>query len=323
MGTTHPIPPRIAVAGDVISERSKAKLQTAVRDFESLFVGYMLKSMRESMATDEMFGDNFGGDILDGMFDTELARQMSRNSGFGLAEMLYRKMTGEALPVQGTTSQTPKDVLPVRPEYLPGQIGSPAGSGGAGVSSPTPPPPAANATAAQATGTPAASRTPSPVTRMHDVSAHAVSPRHVNDKIDQRLIPYESAILEAAEKHGLDPNLIKAVIASESGGNASAQSPKNAKGLMQLVDTTATDMGVKNVWDPKQNIFGGSRYLQLLLQRFSGDVDSALASYNAGPGAVEKHRGVPPFKETQAYVRKVKDYFQYFSNLEGDGDDGK
>ncbi|MGA9121593.1 MAG: transglycosylase SLT domain-containing protein [Bacteroidota bacterium] len=321
MSGPNPIPPRITGIGDVSSDRTKAKLQTAVRDFESLFVSYMLKSMRQSMSTEEMFGDSFGGDILDGMFDTELAKQMSRNSSFGMAEMLYRKMTGEHLPAPGALTHGAKDALPVQPAGRKNSVVPQSGPDHAGAS-PTPPHPA-KSVAAPPSPTPE-----TPAGRKAGVASptgelHPVSPRHVSNGLDRRLIPYESAILEAAEKHSLDPNLIKAVIASESGGNAAAQSAKNAKGLMQLIDTTAADMGVKNVWDPKENILGGSKYLQQLLQRFSGNVDSALASYNAGPGAVEKHGGVPPFKETQAYVKKVKNYIQYFTNLEGGGNDGK
>jgi soluble lytic murein transglycosylase-like protein len=134
----------------------------------------------------------------------------------------------------------------------------------------------------------------------------------VRDSLDQKLQPYESMIASAAKDHDLNPSLLKAVIASESGGNARAVSSKHAKGLMQLVDTTAAAMGVQNVWDPEQNIQGGAKYLQSLLDRFGGNIAHAVASYNAGPAAVEKHGGIPPFKETRAYVDKVLKYLQHF-----------
>ena len=110
--------------------------------------------------------------------------------------------------------------------------------------------------------------------------------------------------------------MIKAVIAAESGGDRNAVSPKDAKGLMQLTDSTASDMGVRNVWNPGENIQGGAKYLQTLIQRFPGDPESVIASYNAGPGRVAKHGGVPAIPETQAYVRRVMNYMNYYEQEE-------
>jgi soluble lytic murein transglycosylase-like protein len=84
---------------------------------------------------------------------------------------------------------------------------------------------------------------------------------------------------------------------------------------MQLIDTTAAEMGVVNVWDPEDNIFGGAKYLSKLLNRFEGNVKNAVASYNAGPEAVKKYNGIPPYKETRNYVEKVMNYFEYFRQL--------
>ncbi|MBP7698289.1 MAG: lytic transglycosylase domain-containing protein [candidate division Zixibacteria bacterium] len=111
---------------------------------------------------------------------------------------------------------------------------------------------------------------------------------------------------EAAEANRLDSALIRAVIAAESGGNPRAVSPAGAKGLMQLMDTTAADMGVKEPFDARENIMSGTKYLRRLIDRF-GDLKLALAAYNAGPGTVERHGGVPPYAETRAYVEKVLD----------------
>jgi len=113
----------------------------------------------------------------------------------------------------------------------------------------------------------------------------------------------DSAIHRAAADSGLDPALIRAVIQTESGGNASALSPKGAIGPMQLMPGTASELGV-DAHDPVQNILGGSRYLASLKKQFGND-DLALAAYNAGPGAVSQHGGIPPYPETRAYVRKV------------------
>jgi soluble lytic murein transglycosylase-like protein len=202
-----------------------------------------------------MFGESFGGDILEGMFDMEMAKHISRSSGLGVGEMLYRQMTGEKLsPQAGKVSQGAR-------------------------------PPMARASA---------------------------------DTVSQRVGKFGEMIQEAADQHELDTNLLKAVIATESGGNAAAASNKDAKGLMQLIDSTAADMGVKDVWNPRENILGGAKYLRQLLDRFDGNLALALASYNAGPAAVEKHRGIPPYKETREYVQKVMNYMRAF---EGEGRD--
>ena len=114
----------------------------------------------------------------------------------------------------------------------------------------------------------------------------------------------ETLVKRAAKKYDLDPQLLQSVIQTESGGDPKAVSSAGAKGLMQLVDTTAADMGVDDVFDPEENINGGAKYLRLLLNRF-GDVEHALAAYNAGPSTVERYGGIPPYTETQNYVRRV------------------
>ena len=103
----------------------------------------------------------------------------------------------------------------------------------------------------------------------------------------------------------VDPALIKAVIANESGFDAHATSKVGAQGLMQLMPDTAASLGVRDAYDPSQNVAGGARYLRGLLDRFGGDTRRAVAAYNAGPGAVEKYGDVPPYAETQNYVQNV------------------
>jgi soluble lytic murein transglycosylase-like protein len=121
----------------------------------------------------------------------------------------------------------------------------------------------------------------------------------------------EQMLREVSARYHVDPALIRAVIETESNWNSSAVSRKGALGLMQLVPGTAQQLGVNNVFDPKQNLDGGVRYLQMLLQRYNGDLDKALAAYNAGPGAVDRARGVPQYRETREYVQKVTDsYFR-------------
>lgn len=113
-------------------------------------------------------------------------------------------------------------------------------------------------------------------------------------------------IAEAAREHGVDPRLVTAVAYHESGFQQDVVSSAGACGVMQLMPATAKILGVTEIFDLRQNIFGGTRYLRMLLDTFSGDLDLTLAAYNAGPGAVERHRGVPPYRETTAYVKNVR-----------------
>jgi soluble lytic murein transglycosylase-like protein len=124
---------------------------------------------------------------------------------------------------------------------------------------------------------------------------------------------YDDIILAAAEHHGLDPALVKAVIKAESGFDPYAVSPAGAKGLMQLMDGTAAGLGISDPFDPAQNVDGGTRYLRMMLDRF-GDIALALAAYNAGPGAVQKYGGIPPYSETRVYVPRVIENYQHYRN---------
>jgi soluble lytic murein transglycosylase-like protein len=118
-------------------------------------------------------------------------------------------------------------------------------------------------------------------------------------------------VQEAAQRHSLDPALVKAVITTESGWNARAISQKGAVGLMQLIPSTAQRFGVGNPFDPAQNVEGGTTYLKALLDRYNGDLTKSLAAYNAGERAVDLSGGVPAYRETQRYVQKVTDaYFR-------------
>lgn len=111
--------------------------------------------------------------------------------------------------------------------------------------------------------------------------------------------------IATARRHGLDPNLVLAVVAVESGFQPDAVSHKGAQGLMQLMPATARELGVTDALDPAQNLDGGTRYLRMLVARYGGDLGKALAAYNAGPGAVKRHGGVPPYRETHHYIDKV------------------
>ena len=146
---------------------------------------------------------------------------------------------------------------------------------------------------------------------MEDVSRDLPTPDDLlNDEatadqeVDEREA-LEPIIQEAAALHGVDPDLVKAVIQTESRFDPRAMSGVGAKGLMQLMPSTAKAVGIEDPFDARQNIFGGVKYLSQMMERYNGNTALALAAYNAGPGNVRRHRGVPPFRETRGYVTKI------------------
>ena len=123
---------------------------------------------------------------------------------------------------------------------------------------------------------------------------------------------FSEIINQAGRALGVDPYLIKAVIKVESDFDPDVVSSKGARGLMQLIPGTAKLVGCRNSFDPQDNIFGGAKYLRMMLDRFNGNLDHALAGYNAGPGRVEQYGGIPPIRETRNYVNKVNHYYQQY-----------
>ena len=156
-----------------------------------------------------------------------------------------------------------------------------------------------------------------PDSNIHSYSNWGASEASVLPSYSSNKNAFDQMIRQAAQQHGVSEGLIKAVMHTESGFNINARSPVGAQGLMQLMPATARRFNVSNAYDPQQNIFGGARYLSWLLKRFNGNTQLAIAAYNAGEGNIDKYGGIPPFRETQDYVRRVTSRFQnlYSSGL--------
>src|SRR5690606_4187022 len=226
----------------------------------------MLKSMNQTSGNG-LFGENsFGGDFFDSIFQFEIANQMSKGTGLGVAEQIYRRLTGEKFSTEVVNPKLqPLEKLPkIEVQKNTQEIGT-------------------------------------------------VKPS--NQSLN-RLSKYDDIINHASETYGVDKNIIKSVILAESSAKENAVSSANAKGLMQIIDSTAKYLGINNVFDPKENIMGGAKYLSELLRKYNGNLKFALAGYNAGPGNVDKYNGIPPFNETHTYVKRVIGYLKNFEETQ-------
>lgn len=265
-----------------LTDEQKTRAAEAARGFESMFFHMMLKEMKSAMLDEfkDDKTDTFGAETLEGFTDLALSDHMARSGrGIGIAEMVYSQLTG-GRQLEPITIEKQDSVSPVA---------------------------------------------------LQDMISKAVSDESedaaqtVNDalktnfggtfleRVENRLEQYSDIIKLAAEKFGVSQALIKSIITAESAGRNTAKSGAGAKGLMQLMDGAAKDMGVNNSFDPEENIMGGSKYIGKMLDMFDDNLELALAGYNAGPGNVRKYDGVPPFNETKNYISKVKDYLEYFS----------
>lgn len=282
----HPVSPKgsktksIKDAGASLDAK-KMRLRKATREFESFFILHMLKAMRKTIPQTDLMGNSLGRDIYTSLFDEELSKKIVGNSSRSLADVLYKSLEKHlAASERGESDTGPVEINTKiedkRLEHLP-----------------------SGRRLAETSPVTAENAGNSPVTPL---GFYKSNPKISADPVLEK---YGSIIEKASRSYDVDPRLIYSVIMAESGGKADAISSKGARGLMQLMDSTASEMGVADSLSPHQNIVGGTKYLRQLLDRYNGNMKLALAAYNAGPGVVSKYNGVPPYSETRRYVEKV------------------
>ncbi len=298
------------------------KLKKACQDFESIFIYYMLKSMRTSDSKSNLFGEGLGSDIFMQMFDQGLADKMAASGQLNIAENMFSKyaaMVGGA-DISASQPTRPVEVRdPVIRDNTIAPQASPTQKKVVSIESKSAVPDPQSAIPENEISSPPVSIS-EPQADATNVAAKslAISPTGLKKATSQKAVveKYHDIIATAAADNNIDPNLVKAVIMQESGGNPNAISSKGAKGLMQIMDGTAKMLGVTDPFDIKQNIEGGVKYLAGLIKKFEGDIQKALAAYNAGPGAVQKYGGIPPYDETTDFVNSVMSHFNGLFNFD-------
>lgn len=273
-------------------EAEKSRLRKATREFESFFIYQMLKAMRKTIPEQTLsqgvaLDGGLGKDIFTEIFDMEIARKATFGGHNSISELMYKSME-KLIDAQFEKPVSQPQIKSLdQPAVEPLEID-------------------------QTRPRPLPAREPQPI--KIERSDHGLPLRTVRRPLqsDPIMARFGQFIEEAAEENKLDSALISSVIRAESNGNPGAVSRKGAKGLMQLIDSTARELKVRDPFDPRQNIRAGSRYLRKLLDQF-GDLKLALAAYNAGPGNVTKHGGMPPFQETRDYVRRVTGFMKSVS----------
>lgn len=255
-------------------EAADAKRWKASMDFQSMFLGQMYKAMRKSVMGSEVTEMSQGREIFTEMLDQEYARMDSKNPLESGSQGIQKAVSGMSNSLAAQIYRT----------LLRQEGGLAPGGSDDGKDDIAPLPFMPVGAMARALG----GRKPQTLQ----------NPTLSRDVLDP--------IVDLASKtYGVAKNLIRSVIGQESAGKHLAVSPVGAKGLMQLMDTTAREMGATNSFNPRDNVMAGTRYLKQMLERFGGDEKLALAAYNAGPGAVDRFGGMPPFAETRNYVEKV------------------
>lgn len=277
-----------------LTESQRADFAKVARGFESMFVNMIFKGMKSAMLEEKKSDMTFGADTLEGYTDMAFADEVvKKGTGIGIADMIYQNFTGEKLG--GIKEMTPDQYNRFIQNLKPNSIKTVNNK-------------------IELESIDVIKNKNEDIKILNDNNTENTNKTNVavSNKLEDRLESYSDFIKQASFRFGVPENLIKSVISAESYGKPDAISSVGAKGLMQLMDGTAKDLGVKNSFNPFENILGGTKYLKQMMDKYEGKLDLVLSAYNAGPGNVEKFNGVPPFKETQNYINKVKHYMNLF-----------
>ncbi len=319
---THQLQQLITKKSSLSPEEKVAYWKTA-QGFESIFLYMLLKEMRKTVPTSTPL---LGGGILNTFADLQLAQQLGKAGQFGIAALAYEYFAQEPYDPatitqalqqiqQASAKQPAPHLQPAAssPMKSPNATDTPESGKSASVP-PSEPKPIAGRPPRQSVDTWSSRPSPNSPAPSAPIDASLFAKLHAPDGISpiaqevlryhQQVAPYLSIIQRAAQRWHFDPALLKAIIIAESGGNPRAISPAGAKGLMQLMDQTAQLLGVQDPFDPEENIFGGTRYLAQLRDRYD-NLELALAAYNAGPTVVDRYGGIPPYPETRRYLQRV------------------
>lgn len=326
---------------------------TVAKEFETMFVTELFKSMRKTIPESDYMKQSQGRQVYTEMLDAEYAKMAGEKDDMGMASLIFKTMVGPdveipkeshpgekplkdsrvfikkpaTLPINDIYSiDAPLDknqILEVPAESLKQILSLQLSHQALEVEQDLP----------RENSQDSAERSQFQNKELESLSFIqkniSITPDNTDKKSDSTFLnskylkgeKLEQMIQDTSRQFDLHPELLKQVVLAESGGNPYAKSPVGAKGLMQLMDGTAKDMGVRNVYNPQENLRGGAKYLKKMMNRFDGDLSLALAAYNAGPGNVDKYKGIPPFTETKNYVKNILERFNHATSDREDSND--
>ncbi len=277
------------------TEENRAGLEKSAKEFEAVFMNTLMKAMRKTVPDNKLFNSGGATKFYRQMHDAEMAKALATgNSGMGIADMIVRQFEQN---IAAKEAATEIGLIQPAPQSAQSMPSAPPRNEVFG-------PPAPEAINRYRSLSPVGEKVAAMARMRGMAEAQGAA---VADTLQR----FEFEIGSAGVKSGLDPALILAVVMEESGGDPEARSHKGATGLMQLMPGTAAEMGVSDATSPSQNLHGGADYLAQMLRRYEGQLDVALAAYNAGPGNVDKAGGkIPAFKETERYVNRVLERYR-------------